>query len=272
MYVSVIRTSDFNNNQKPKKTKMRVICCGRGELILRSCFWVWWYVGAALPKIIETFVFVWPVHIIEAIILDQWAETIAGGLLGVFMSYAMFLPLADSSSQVYPGGICSFYVCVFSWVVGAFVTSFVIDLHVIEPLRHSVFEGSRWFRRVRSGAWLGVAIGLSFAFSITLIVHPLPSQVQPFEQWCRPHPTFPLPVLAIPVGLFGALAHMVDVPSFNKIAARFRAIREQQQNNATMMMPVATRATSTSMATHTPHYRPAQYGLDHEHSFSSETL
>lgn len=213
---------------------MRMICCGRGELCLRSCFWVWWYIGAAIPKLIETFVFVWPAQIIEAILLQQWAETIAGGLLGVFMSYAVFLPLADSSTQIYPSGVCSMYVCVWSWVVGAFVTSFVIDLRVLEPLKHRIFHDTCWCRRVRAGAWLGVAIGLSFALSLTLIVHPLPSQVRAFEDWCRPHPTMPLPLLAVPIGLFGALAHMVDVPSANKVTERFQHVNDQRHSSLTV--------------------------------------
>lgn len=197
------------------------ICCRAGERALRSCFWVWWYVGAAIPKVVETFVFVWPVYVVEAVLLHQWAEMVAGTLFGTLLSYGFFLPWANNTGSLsYPSGVCSIYVCAFSWVAGALVTSLLIDTKVIEPLRNRLFRDSCMCKRVRSGAWIGVSIGMSFAFSLTAYIHPVAAEQQPFEDWCRPHPQVPLPLVAVPISIFGAVAHIVNIPVSNDVAHR----------------------------------------------------
>lgn len=247
---------------------MRLICCGAGELLLRSCFWTWWYIGAAVPKLVETVCFVLPVYVIEALLLHQWAEMLAGALFGTLLSYSFFLPLATDDPTRYPSGVCSVYVCMFSWVAGAFVTSFVVDIKLIEPFRHRWMETSCKYRRVRSGAWLGLAMGLSFAFSLTSIARDSQS-TQTFDEWCRPHPAFPLPLLAVPIAVFGAMAHLVHVPLANVWAQRlgdYTAVANPIASQRAKATPEA----PSHPAPPTERVAPHLYAGGIEHSYSSD--
>lgn len=239
------------------------ICCRTGERLLRSCFWGWWYLGAALPKVVETFLFVWPVYIIEAVVLHQWAEMVAGTLFGTLLSYALFLPWANNTDAVYPSGVCSLYVCAFGWVAGALVTSLLVDAKVIEPLKNRLFRDSCMCKRVRSGAWIGVSIGMSFAFSLTAYIHPISSERQPFDQWCRPHPQVPLPLIAVPIAIFGAIAHIVNIPVSNDIAQRLDEIASST-HKPTLVQPPPQEETPRPRLSYSNH----MYAMGHHTSFS----
>lgn len=184
-----------------------LICCRRGENCLRCVFWGIWCVTILPLRLLEICLINAPLRMFASVLSAEMHKAAAGLLTGSLLSFVVFLPVTNKALD-YPSSLCSCYMTLFAWALGAFAVKYAIFARFIDPVVTRTQSCLRVHTTV--GGWLGFLAGIAFAAPLVTFDHPDPTQTEQFSSWCRPSDRIPLFALVIPAVVFSAIANLAE--------------------------------------------------------------
>ena len=190
-------------------------CCWAGRLCFRLLYVCFWVVVALPFRCLETLFLGVVGEYIRAQLLQDEVGVKAYFIFGLFVSYAVFLPLARLEA-VHSGALCTSYLTTLAWILGNVCMNIFIYTDVIKRLKiggvcQAVVRGKCRLVTPTPPGYLGMGLGIAFAFPVAAMHNVDPTMSAPgFSEWCRPSPGVPAEYIYVPVFIVAMLAANVD--------------------------------------------------------------
>ncbi|MBL4665331.1 MAG: hypothetical protein JKY23_05210 [Nitrospinaceae bacterium] len=168
-------------------------------------------------RILETIFLVWPMQYMRDTLLVDPGGSLGAFVMGLFLSYGLFMPLARIDA-LHAGVVCTVYVSSVAWCVGHIGTGMCVYAGLVWRMRATHYlpcltTGCMRVRVLGDGAYVALALGMSFAFPVASMITPTPGmQPHTLREWCRPSPGLPAEFIYVPIFLMGWVTGLVDIP------------------------------------------------------------
>lgn len=186
----------------------------------------WWTVGWSVRWLLWVvwLCVVFPLHVVELVVCQWFGRFCMDALrddmvgfqacvtCGLLISYVFFMPLSRLET-VSPSILCTLYASLCQWVWGHVLMGFGLHVGCAARIR-VVWECHRCYlpKAMSSACYLGLCVGLSFAFPVAALRRLDPSQPVPsVSGWCRPSASWSPWALYIPLFVSGMLDACMDL-------------------------------------------------------------
>lgn len=189
--------------------------CWYGVLVWRTLLWILWICTALPFRVAETLIVGVAAEYLQVQLRTDWRGFCANFVIGLFLSYGVLLPIARLETH-HPGALCTCYLSTIAWMVGNVCMNIIIYTGFTYRLKIDkqcpcLVQGTWRLRIPTDAGYVGLALGLSFAFPVASLQFADPSRPVPeLMEWCRPTHAIAAEYIYGPVFLGALLAANID--------------------------------------------------------------